>query len=561
MRRPLPAIRPTHRRQGWDCPRSQRKRFLGRPGRRRCQAFIPATRRRFPAATKDRIPEMRLTRPFSARGSVSSGQSRTWPWAAGSIAAVVLVLGSALIGHTIAAHRHATPLIVAAPWVPPLAVVAATPAGISTQLVALDSGAGHLVALTTSGQPTCPPVAACPPAPPLQRFMVFDGQTGAVLATSPLTGDATQSALLLVDPSRHLAYAISPAASDVYSTVTGQRIDGYLLPTLGWSRVSGGVLNAADGELILAGNSSVAALDAATGQSRAVWQAPPGTSRIAGPVLDTERGLVYELAQPTAGQPTLVALNAATLAVVGQAPFPAGSRLGPFDAATQTLYVFGKSGTPCQYTVNTTTGLAFAPAASAGMSCVATNVGWNPALGHLYAAGPSGVSIHTSGASQPIAALPLRVAWPASSPLLIDAPRDLLYLPDEHGTILIARDSATPAASLPVGSAVLLARAALGHFLPDTNQDPPFIAPERFPAAAGTTSLSYWQHYADIGWQGPYAGTIATAVTAVPGKPGSYLVTFTMSWYQLLQRQHTWVCRVAPDGSVLLQADSGDPVP
>ncbi|HEY7339766.1 MAG TPA: hypothetical protein VH591_02695, partial [Ktedonobacterales bacterium] len=121
-------------------------------------------------------------------------------------------------------------------------------------------------------------------------------------------------------------------------------------------------------------------------------------------------------------------------------------------------------------------------------------------------------------------------------------------------------DGAVPGA-LASGSAALLARAALGRFLPDTNQDPPFVAPESFPAAVGTIKLNFWQHYPDIGWRGPYPGTTETAVSAAPGKPGSYLVTFSMSWYQVFQRHHTWVCLVAPDGSVLLQSESGDPVP
>ncbi|MGH2515539.1 MAG: hypothetical protein ACRDHP_07770, partial [Ktedonobacterales bacterium] len=193
-------------------------------------------------------------------------------------------------------------------------------------------------------------------------------------------------------------------------------------------------------------------------------------------------------------------------------------------------------------------------------TCEAGAVGWNMVLGHIYLAGPTGISMRGFGATQSAAALPVRVAWPATEPLLVDATRGLLYLPDERGTVLVVRDGAAPGA-LTAASAVLLARAALESFLPDTGQDPPFIAAASFPAAAGTVNLDFWQYYGDIGWRGPFAGTTATAVSTAPGSPGSYQVTFSMAWNEVLQRQHTWVCLVAPDGSVLLESERGDPVP
>src|SRR5215469_1537671 len=98
------------------------------------------------------MPLSRLT--FARRSAPAAhagpGPSRTWPWAVGSIAAVVIVLGATLLGHALVSGRHVPPLAVAAPAVPPLAVVAATSPAISAQLVALDASAGHLVALTTS---------------------------------------------------------------------------------------------------------------------------------------------------------------------------------------------------------------------------------------------------------------------------------------------------------------------------------------------------------------------------------------------------------------------------
>ncbi|MGH2514911.1 MAG: hypothetical protein ACRDHP_04580, partial [Ktedonobacterales bacterium] len=161
---------------------------------------------------------MRRTRLFFQPRSGSANWGGTWPWAAGSILAVALVLGATLIGHSVITGRQAPPLRAAAPALPVLPVVATTPASVSAQLVALDASAGTLVALTTAGEPTCPPAAACPPAPPLQRFAVFDGQTGTPLAWSPLSGSVTGSMLLLADPSRHLAYAVAPQSVDIFST-------------------------------------------------------------------------------------------------------------------------------------------------------------------------------------------------------------------------------------------------------------------------------------------------------------------------------------------------------
>lgn len=500
---------------------------------------------------------------FSPSGGGETVHSRAWPWAAGSLAAVVLVLGAALLGHAIVSSQHAPPLTVSAPALPPLVVSAATPVSRSAQLVALDASAGHLVALTTSGEPVCPPNAACPPAAPLQSFTIFDGQSGAVLAATPLTGPAAPAAgsvLLLADTERHLAYAIAPRSVDIFSTETGQRVGGYPLPSIPWVRESGGVFDPAHNELLLAGGGWLESLDAATGQPIAVWRATADTARMDGPVLDETSGVVYLLAQPTTGKPALVALDAATLALKGQAALPAGSYLGPLDTAANTLYIFGKSGMPCRYTVSMAGGLALAPAPNTTAGCDATAVGWNAGLGHIYGAERSGIVARDAGTGQLVAALLVRVAWAASVPLLVDSTRDLVYLPDAHGTILIARDGAQTGA-LTVGTAGILARAALARFLPDTNQDPPFVAPESFPAAVGTLTQDFWIHYADIGWRGPYAGTAQTAVSAAPGHAGGYVVTFALSWNQVYQHHHSWVCLVAPDGSVLLRSASGDTVP
>jgi hypothetical protein len=74
--------------------------------------------------------------------------------------------------------------------------------------------------------------------------------------------------------------------------------------------------------------------------------------------------------------------------------------------------------------------------------------------------------------------------------------------------------------------------------------------------------MTYWIHYVDFQWSlGPYPGTTAALVVPDSGHEGGYLVTFTITWHETFLRTHTWVCAVAPDGSVALRSDSGDLVP
>jgi hypothetical protein len=128
------------------------------------------------------------------------------------------------------------------------------------------------------------------------------------------------------------------------------------------------------------------------------------------------------------------------------------------------------------------------------------------------------------------------------------------------GRILFVRASAR-SGGMTSGTAVALARAALGNLLPDTNQDPPFVAPQTFPSAPGMRPYTFWIHFSDRGWQGPYPGTAETRVSTEHGVPGAYLVTFRISWQQLFERTHMWVCEVRPDGSVHLKSSTGDALP
>lgn len=502
---------------------------------------------------------MRVISQRREAGAAASGHRATWPWAVGSVLVVAIVLMTTLVArHVIAGTRHAAQTV-PAPSLPPAAVAGTTPADVYIQLAALDASAGHLVALTSAARPQCPPVGNCPAAPALASFATFDAATGQPVATTALTGPAaasSDSVLLLADADRHVAYAVASRAVTLFSTVTGAVVGSYTLPSAAWQRESGGVLDAQRGTLTLAGGSQLLALNAATGSLRASRDLGTGVT-ISALTLDPATGIVYALLHSAgATQPVLAAYDGTTLAPVTQKPLPAGARLGPFDEASGMLYLPGAPDGACAYSPRDSRRVA----APAGV-CNALALGWNVATNHLYTAEADGLTVRASASGGALAVLPIRAAWSGEQPLLVDGARGLLYVPDASGTVLIVRDGAQ-SASLAPGSALLLARAALAKLLPDTNQDPPFVAPETFPATSGTRPESYWIHFSDLGWQGPYPGSAASAVAPLAGSgAGGYTVTFTISWNQLFLRTHSWTCAVSPDGAVRLASETGDAVP
>lgn len=482
----------------------------------------------------------------------------TWPWAVGTVLVVAVVIIAALgARHVIAGTRHAA-LAVPAPALPMAEVAGATPANTYVQLLALDASAGHLVALSSATQPQCSPVGPCPAAPALTSVAMFDAATGRQLFTSPLTGPAaaaSNSVLLLADAGRHVAYAISPHAVTVFSTVTGATVGSYTVPLATWPRVSDGALDAQRGVLALAGGSQLLALDAATGHVLASRDLGADIT-ISALAVNPTTGTIYTLLrQPDASQRTLATFDDAALAPQARLPLPASARLGPLDAAADTLYLPGASGGNCAYSLRT----AQLTPAPAGI-CDALALGWSVAGNHLYTADADTLTVRDPLSGRPLAALPIRAAWPGDQPMLLDSGRGLLYVPDDQGRVLIVHDGARTAA-LSAGSALLVARAALARLLSDTNQDPSFVSPETFPAAPGMRQESYWIHFSDLGWQGPYPGSAASAISPLAGGAGGYTATFTITWNQLFLRQHSWTCDVLPNGAVRLVSESGDALP
>jgi len=504
----------------------------------------------------DRPP---LDRPIPAR-------RRTWPWAVAALSLVALiVLGAAFVQRRNAAGLRAV-AIVPAPSLPPMTVAAiARPEG-GAALFALDPAAGRLVALAGPSDAECPPVGACPPSPAPDAFVALDGASGQALASTPLTGDAAPAmgaTLLVADAGRHLAYAIAPRAVVVFSTQTAARTGGYGLPA---GLDAGGVaLDAGKGVLYLADARQVVALDAASGRLLASAALAGAGALVDGPVYDAAHGRLYLLERPAdpAAAPTLVALDAHGLRATGQEALPVGVRLGPLDATAAGLYAFGADGTTWRLPLDG--GRPGAPAPVPALRD-ALALGANPALGHQYVVDASGTRLLGAADGRALAALPLPARWAPAAPLPVDAGRGLLYLPADHGAIVIVQDGRGTSADgggggLTSSSALLLARAAMAALMHSTYQDPPFVAPATFPAQPGARAIGYWVASAAGGWQGPYTGDARTAIAPLAGRPGGYRVAYTIHWDQLFPRVHTWLCDVSPDGSVSLAAESGDGVP
>jgi hypothetical protein len=475
---------------------------------------------------------------------------------------VALVFGATLALHGVVGHaRRAT--LVAPVTLGPLRVVAAAAPGMSYEHLALDTSAGHLVALAGSVPSGCPPTGACAPEATATTFVVLDGATGARITDAPLGGAAAPAAradLLLADSTTHTAYAVAADEVTRFSTTNGQFEGGFVMPAALGGALTGGALDAAHSALALAGNSALVVVDAATGAVRASAAVPDLT---AGPVLDPTTSRLFVLVSHSSagtGGAMLLAFDASTLAQQGAITVPAGA-LGPLDTVDHALVLFGANGVT--YRVALGGSLTVSAVTSDSDLRGATAAGWNATLGHLYRATPVGLEALDMRSGARLGTLPLTTFQPAAQPLLVDPARGLLYLPAAYGAVLIARDG--QAGGINAATALLLARAALPAFLPDTNQDPPFVASTTFPVAADSTGAglahAYWIHFTNLGWQGPYPGMVGVSVVPDPQHPGGYLANFRIDWYQLFARSHTWTCFVAPDGTVLLRSDSGDAVP
>jgi hypothetical protein len=510
---------------------------------------------------------------MNALGAVRQPTARllrrsAWRWALAAVGMTAIVLGGTLAGHVLITRQHQPPAV-SAPALPTLPVAAVTASTTDFELVSLDAPLGHLVALVSSRQPSCPPVGACPPPPALERFIVLNGATARPLVATPLTGaaaPAAKSVLLLADGVSHQAYAVAPHTVTIFSTVTGAYVGGYALPgAVHWVQPTCGVLDPAAAALILVGAGQLAVLKARTGHLLALQAVAASSTLLDGPALDSARSLIFLLQHQRGGAAQVLGFDALTLTPRGRALLPTDAHLGPIDPTTGVLYAFSAVSTTYRITV---AGEGAALLVRSDGPAGALALGWHAALGHTYVARVNALEVDATATGKPLAVLPLRAHWNAAAPLPADPRQGLLYLPAAHGAILIARDAPRFDAPLTPAAAALLARAALPHFLPDTNQDPPFLDADTFwidagPDAVATLPVNYWIHFADRGWTGPYPGTARLTVTPQSGRSATeaYRVTFTSTWYQLFTRTHSWICTVAPSGAVSLTSEGGDAVP
>ncbi len=257
-------------------------------------------------------------------------------WAVVVVAVVLAILGSAAIAHALVERARQAGAVVAAPTLPALPVVAVAHPEAGVLLTVYDPSTGNLATLASQREPFCPLVGACQSVRP-DAFVLLNGATGQQIARTPLTGDASAAAdtlLLLDDPARQRAYAISPGTITSFSTMTGALVSYRSLAHI--AQWTGGALDAATDHLYLVGDGQVMTLDVATGSVLAAAALPVTSGMPApdGPVFDAARQLLYIAIRPRLASDALqlLALDAATLRQVSALALPVGARLGPMDA-------------------------------------------------------------------------------------------------------------------------------------------------------------------------------------------------------------------------------------
>jgi hypothetical protein len=475
---------------------------------------------------------------------------------------VTVVVVATFVGRFLITSAQQADLGRSAPSVPPMRVTAIVQPQAGAALFAVDSGSGRLVALARSSDTTCPPVGLCPtPAPP-NALMILDGESGVTLATTPLTGaarDAASAGSLLVDSSAHLAYAVTSRSVVTFSTQNGVRVGGYDLPRdFGAGSTGGAALDTAHGALAVTDTERVILVDAHNGSVKAI-RALPSATLIDGPVLDSAHNRLYLQLRSTAdGASTLASFDAQTLKPAGQYTLPAGVRLGPTDTTSHTLFLFGADGATWQIAldaISTTQSGQPAPMTRDTKLTNALALGENATLGHRYVLTADSERITASASGATLASLPLSAPWRSTTPLPVDASRNRLYLPADHGVIIVAQDSGAVQTTLTSGAAIILARDLLREFYDPNASAIPLLSPAFFPLHPGHLDQGFWfTQNSGKTWVGPYPGTATTAQSSTGRAEDGYTVQFSLVWMdpETGKYTHDWVWRVHPSGALEL---------
>src|SRR5262249_34249960 len=179
-------------------------------------------------------------------------------------------------------------------------------------------------------------------------------------------------------------------------------------------RPTGGELDPRRNALLLVGAGQLAALDASTGRLRALRVVAPSSALLDGPTLNNAGSLLFLLQHGRDAAQVLV-YDSTTLALQGSAALPVDGRLGPTDPGSGALYAFGANS--ANFRIGASDGGARLAVRTDGPTD-AFALGWHLALGHMYVARMRAIEVRSLATGKALAALPLSVAWDATTPLL-----------------------------------------------------------------------------------------------------------------------------------------------
>jgi hypothetical protein len=485
---------------------------------------------------------------------------------------VSLILAGTLAGQRYVAARRLAAAHVPDPRDPPIAALAlARPAGIVAGVTSFDGGR-RLVMLAGPPPPSCSPDASCDQPPAFESLLALETATGATLWQAPLGGQRQQATALVVDDQRGLVDVISQDGVAVFDAATGAPRATFALPHGATVSARNTAAATGDGAVALtaeeAGAPVLLAFDAQTGALR-FDRLLTAQSDNQGPVTAAGSGLALVLTS-IPGETLVTAYATANGTPRASIAVAAGTRLGPLDGAHGRLYLFAPTGATA--TLALADLLAAGPASlnappAAALSTVpwlrgAHALGWNDALGHLYAVDAARVRVMDAATGATLAALPLSASMPTTTPLAVDAADGTLALPAGAGAIVLLSDGLAPPVRVSgATTAAILARAAYTRIVAQGSQRPAFITTATFLPGPSAVDVPFWTHSDSVGWQSASPGSAAITVASV-ARGGSYDVTFTVRWTQHgFMHVHTTLARVAPTGGVQLLRDGGDPLP
>ncbi|HEY7985208.1 MAG TPA: PQQ-binding-like beta-propeller repeat protein, partial [Ktedonobacterales bacterium] len=340
-----------------------------------------------------------------------------WRWAVGTLLAVSVILGATLAGQRYVAARRLAAAHVPDPRDPPIAALAlARPAGLVAAVTPF-AGGRRLVMLAGPPAPTCAPNVSCERPPTYDGLLALATATGATLWQAPLDGRRQHATALVVDDQRGLVDVISQDGVAVFDAATGAPRAAFALPHGATTSARNAAAFSGDGAVTLtaeeAGAPVLLAFDALTGAAR-FDRALPAQGMSQGPVIAAGDGVALVLTA-IPGETLLSAYATADGTPRASVAVPAGTRLGPFDAARGRLYLFGPSGAvatlaPADLLAAGPASLAAPPAATlAAVPSLrgAGALGWSAALGHRYTVDAAGVRVLDGATGKTLAALPL----------------------------------------------------------------------------------------------------------------------------------------------------------